>query len=476
LRKEDLIYNPIDWENIVINKEIKTIVDDVRFIYSDDDNVFRRFKDKNGLESRYIHFIKRVGYHDVEFLNEIIPFKNSIEILATSTIDIRKIAIKELFYTYINRHILEKRHIIFKSEYPFLCHFELIVQLVHKEITLREFIKATLESCDTIDRWNEYSEGTGDYEYFYFRKEELENNFIGKAWGDRLHITYKELLTTARRTENSKIVRVEVEEGAKRYFESNDSFLRTDSTFYIQYMNTPFYYEFNIQKDVSLSSQADMASKEVMSANGLHSLENDNNSNFNVNKEYYLFFDTETTGLPKNYKAPITDFDNWPRLVQIAYVLYDEKENIIDEGSFIIKPLGFYIPYTASSIHGITTEIAIEQGVQIKVALDKMQNLISRASLVIGHNVAFDERILGAEFLRNDMPNELSEKNKICTMLKTIDYCGIKTNHGFKYPKLDELYYKLFKENFKNAHNAINDVKATAKCFWELKRQGIILK
>ena len=25
-----------------------------------------------------------------------------------------------------------------------------------------------------------------------------------------------------------------------------------------------------------------------------------------------FFFDTETTGLPRNWKAPITDIDNWP--------------------------------------------------------------------------------------------------------------------------------------------------------------------
>ncbi len=35
----------------------------------------------------------------------------------------------------------------------------------------------------------------------------------------------------------------------------------------------------------------------------------------------YLIFDTETTGLPKNYNAPLTDADNWPRLVQLAQSL-----------------------------------------------------------------------------------------------------------------------------------------------------------
>ncbi len=32
----------------------------------------------------------------------------------------------------------------------------------------------------------------------------------------------------------------------------------------------------------------------------------------------YLFFDTETTGLPRNWHAPASDLANWPRLIQLA--------------------------------------------------------------------------------------------------------------------------------------------------------------
>ena len=38
----------------------------------------------------------------------------------------------------------------------------------------------------------------------------------------------------------------------------------------------------------------------------------------------YIVFDTETTGLPKKYNAPFTDTDNWPRMVQLAWIVYDE--------------------------------------------------------------------------------------------------------------------------------------------------------
>jgi DNA polymerase III subunit epsilon len=76
----------------------------------------------------------------------------------------------------------------------------------------------------------------------------------------------------------------------------------------------------------------------------------------------YLFFDTETTGLPKNWKAPVTDLNNWPRLVQLAYLLYDSNGNKISEGDHIIKPDDFIIPEDASRVHGISTEMANLKG------------------------------------------------------------------------------------------------------------------
>ena len=72
----------------------------------------------------------------------------------------------------------------------------------------------------------------------------------------------------------------------------------------------------------------------------------------------YLFFDTETTGLPRNYKAPLTAFDNWPRMVQIAWMQYDESGSLLSETSYIIKPEGYQIPEAVSKLHGITTERA----------------------------------------------------------------------------------------------------------------------
>lgn len=187
----------------------------------------------------------------------------------------------------------------------------------------------------------------------------------------------------------------------------------------------------------------------------------------------YLFFDTETTGLPKNWKAPVTDLNNWPRLVQLAYMQYDIDGNKISEGDFIIKPEGFTIPVDSTKVHGISTERALREGESISSVLQHFNALIGEVTYLVAHNIAFDEKIIGAEFLRNGMRNSVASKSKICTMERTTDFCAIEGPYGYKWPKLSELHQKLFGVGFEEAHNAAVDINATAKCFWELKRLGV---
>lgn len=188
----------------------------------------------------------------------------------------------------------------------------------------------------------------------------------------------------------------------------------------------------------------------------------------------YLFFDTETTGLPLNWKAPVTDINNWPRLVQLAYLNYDSSGNKISEGDFIIKPNGFIIPKESSNIHGITHERAINEGVDLQNVLSHFYELINNSQILVAHNMSFDEKIVGSEFLRNGFQNSIPAKSKICTMHSTTNFCKIEGYYGYKWPKLSELHYKLFGFEFEEAHNAMVDINATAKCFWELKKIGVI--
>lgn len=189
---------------------------------------------------------------------------------------------------------------------------------------------------------------------------------------------------------------------------------------------------------------------------------------------YYLFFDTETTGLPQNWKAPVTDFDNWPRLVQLAYLCYDKIGNKISEGDFIIRPDGFNIPLSSTKIHGISNEKAINEGESLDLVLEHFVSLINESVFIVAHNMAFDEMVVGAELLRNGMQNVIEKTSKICTMEKSTKFCAINGSVGYKWPSLSELHFKLFGEEIEEEHDAAVDVNITAKCFWELKRKGII--
>ncbi len=188
----------------------------------------------------------------------------------------------------------------------------------------------------------------------------------------------------------------------------------------------------------------------------------------------YLFFDTETTGLPKNWKAPVTDLKNWPRLVQLAFLIFDKNGTKLSEGNFIIKPEGFNIPADVSMIHGISHDRAVREGVSLTEVLNAFHSLIDNSEVLVAHNISFDAMIVGAEFLRMGLTNPIPSKKKVCTMESSTNYCAIQGPYGYKWPKLSELHYKLFRTGFEEAHNAAVDINATAKCFWELKRLGKI--
>ena len=188
----------------------------------------------------------------------------------------------------------------------------------------------------------------------------------------------------------------------------------------------------------------------------------------------YLFFDTETTGLPINWKAPVQNVNNWPRMVQIAWLVYTADGKRIDGQNFIIKPEGFSIPDDAVRIHGISTEKAIIDGKELDVVLKLIAEQIENADALVAHNMSFDEKILGAEFIRKNIQNDLFKKNRICTMKQSVRYCKLPGRYGYKWPKLSELHIELFGEDFKEAHDAVVDINATAKCFWKMKELEII--
>ena len=189
----------------------------------------------------------------------------------------------------------------------------------------------------------------------------------------------------------------------------------------------------------------------------------------------YLIFDTETTGLPRNWKAPITDIDNWPRCVQIAWQLHGEMGELLEHRDFIIEPDGFDIPFEVEKIHGISTELAHHLGHSLSDVLKQFHDVLEKTTFIVGQNVGFDVNVMGSECVRFGSDTNWTNKAVLDTCTeKTAMLCQLPGGRGgkFKLPNLSELHHHLFGETFQEAHNATADVEATSRCFLELVRLG----
>jgi DNA polymerase III epsilon subunit-like protein len=188
----------------------------------------------------------------------------------------------------------------------------------------------------------------------------------------------------------------------------------------------------------------------------------------------YLMFDTETTGLPASWKAPVSDVDSWPRVVQLAWEAFDSRGRKTGSWSSVIRPDGFEIPRDAEKIHGISTRMAVRSGISVRKAHDKFVEALDEAAVVVAHNYSFDANVLGAEFYRLGTRHPFRGKIEICTMESATTFCAIPGRYGLKWPRLEELHFKLFGKHLKAAHDAAADVATCSKCFFELKRLRVI--
>jgi DNA polymerase-3 subunit epsilon len=180
-----------------------------------------------------------------------------------------------------------------------------------------------------------------------------------------------------------------------------------------------------------------------------------------------LFFDTETTGLSAD-----------ARIIQIAWVITDINGALISESDFFITPDNFTVPDQAVKIHGITTEKALKYGKPIKDILGLFIKDASSCDYIAGHNINYDIKRLDYEMLLLENRQDVfKDKGIFCTMLLATNHCKLpgKYEGKFKWPNLEELYKNLFQTGFANAHNALADIKATVKCFFELKNLEVII-
>lgn len=188
--------------------------------------------------------------------------------------------------------------------------------------------------------------------------------------------------------------------------------------------------------------------------------------------DYIIFIDTETTGIPLDWKAPYAQTRSWPYSVQISWLVYTwEGQELKAEDHYIFEP-EIEISEESYRIHGITKEFLQVNGKGRKTVLSLLaQDMVRYKPLVVGHFMQLDYHMLGVSFHRASLPNPLQKLQTFCTM---------KLTSGFLLPpqkyflRLGELYQHLFQKPMVYQHNAYWDAKATAACFFKLLESGDI--
>ncbi len=194
-----------------------------------------------------------------------------------------------------------------------------------------------------------------------------------------------------------------------------------------------------------------------------------------------LFFDTETSG----FMSKKIDFDHSDQAwcVQIGAILSTQDE-ILSELNVLIQANGRSINYHAQKIHGITVEQADADGIPEADATAKFAKLLLQNPTIVCHNYDFDWPFVYQMMQRN--LDELSDEyrsrfyceyDSFCTMKDKIvkTYVDARNIKGHKkFPKLIELYQKLFDTDFEGAHDAMADIQATRRCYYELINRGVI--
>jgi DNA polymerase III epsilon subunit-like protein len=180
-----------------------------------------------------------------------------------------------------------------------------------------------------------------------------------------------------------------------------------------------------------------------------------------------LIFDTETTGLfikDKNKYPCHTQLKNYDtcRIVSISWFV-TQNDKIISQDYYVIKPDNFIIGEESIKIHGITQEYATENGIDIRFVMASFQTALEKCSSIVAHNIEFDIHTIKSELYRYNFQNIIDlidSKHHVCTMAKGKEFMNSKKN-----PKLSELYKYIYKEDLKDAHNAIADTYHCYKCF-----------
>lgn len=194
--------------------------------------------------------------------------------------------------------------------------------------------------------------------------------------------------------------------------------------------------------------------------------------------ELICFFDTETTGLPL-FREP-SEHPDQPHIVDICALLYTPDGVLVDSFEAMVKPDGWVIPDNVAAIHGITTEMALEQGIPEAEAVAGFMSIMAQAGLRVAHNVSFDDRILRIglkRFMDDATADEFRDGPKYCTcqnstaLVKcppTEKMIAAGRGRQFKQPSVAEALLHFTGEVLVGGHRARPDTEACARIYFAM--------
>ena len=141
-----------------------------------------------------------------------------------------------------------------------------------------------------------------------------------------------------------------------------------------------------------------------------------------------MFIDTETIGLPivKNLNLKWGEYPYYKllnrydaaRIVQLSYMITDEKFNEKEMHDYIVKKENFSIDN--SQFHGITNEISLKNGIDFDKIFEIFYEKLKTVTHIIAHNINFDINVIKSELFRRDkihIIEELEKKTLLCAII-----------------------------------------------------------
>jgi len=151
-----------------------------------------------------------------------------------------------------------------------------------------------------------------------------------------------------------------------------------------------------------------------------------------------------------------------PKIIELCMIMFNDRGKEVMRVDGLVNP-GEEITPKITEITKITNE-DLEGKPPFREAAPFVINIISKANIVVAHNLSFDMSMIDNELKRLDM-KATWPKRRICTVEQTKHLKGFNLNLG-------SLHEYLFGAPHEKAHRAEGDVMALARCYFELRKRG----